>query len=172
MTQHWLSISRDELNNLYDSAFGAMREDWNDQKRAMRHFMNGVLFFQLSALRDEIEKDNVSDEQAEQSMLEDRCLGYLFGLAANYIDLCELPRQSADARAALLDVHVFTFGEDEGTQIAAAQSTRLDLNPLFAVGMEQAHKDANSFKRVMRGAESVPHEGLAELILATITERC
>jgi hypothetical protein len=31
MTQHWLAISREELVELYNSAFAAMRESRNDQ---------------------------------------------------------------------------------------------------------------------------------------------
>ena len=72
MVQHWLAISRDELVELYNSAFASMQEDWNDQPKAMRHFMNGVLFVQLGALRGAVSNNELPAEHAEQ----DRCLGY------------------------------------------------------------------------------------------------
>jgi hypothetical protein len=146
-----------------------MREDWSDQPKALRHLMNAVLFFQLDALRDALDYGNIAQDQAARAMLTDRCLGYFFGLAANYADACGLPQQSVEARAVIYDVHTWTFGADHGRRIVQEQTSRHTLAPTFEIGIEQAHKDVNSFKRALKREEEVPNKGLVEQVHAAIS---
>ena len=100
-------------------------------------------------------------------------LGYLFGLAANFVDACGLDRQGAEAKAALLDVYHFTFGTLNGQNLLLEHNARLpsSFGADFDNGVERAHLDVNRFKRLLKGTDDTPPTGLRDGLLRLCNER-
>jgi hypothetical protein len=169
---HWLRISTEELMDHYFSARAAMNEEAGEAIHYLRHLKNMVLFFQLHELRSAIHSGAMTEAFANDLMRGEFGLGYLFGLAANYVDACDLPRQSTEAKSAIFDVHYFTFGPVESEKVMREQNARgpESFDELYGIALEAAHKDVNSFKRVIsKGLDELPSRGLRDGFLGLRT---
>jgi hypothetical protein len=170
---HWLALPQRDLKTLYDAADAAMRDEWADQAKGFRHLMNCVLFLQLSMARSAIQSGHITAEAAAAAMRGDFGLGYLFGLAASYMDACELPRQGHEARTAIADVHTFTFGRDVGVRVIQEQDARGpdDFGIDFEAGIEAAHRDINAFKRLLMSSDAPLPAGLRDGLVRWTADR-
>ena len=163
----WVQMSEAELGEFYQSASQAMTVYWTNPTKGLRHLMNCVLFIQLLGIRSAVNDGTIEPDAASPILRNDFGLGYLFGLAANYVDACGLNQQSAEAKAAIFDVHVFTFGNAKGHHIIEEQNARSgsSFSEGFQDGMEAAHRDVNCFKRVLKGEDRSPSTRLIEGLL-------
>ena len=96
----WQLMSGKELAGMLTSATEAMNAEWDEPAKTLRHLMNCVLFSQLSALRHSIASGAFGRNARQRILRSGFGLGYLFGLAANYIDAIGLRRESTEARTA------------------------------------------------------------------------
>jgi hypothetical protein len=163
----WQLMSGKELAELLTSETEAMDAEWDEPVKALRHLMNCVLFSQLSALRHSIASGAFGRNGRQRILRSGFGLGYLSGLAANYVDAIGLPRESAEARAAIFDAHAFSFGESArevlGQHSAGAAS---NSRGEFEEGLSAAHRDVNSYKRFLKGKENMPSMGLVDGLLS------
>ena len=86
-------MSLPELDDFLQSAIQAMKAEWAEPVKGFRHLMNTILFLQLCAIRAQVEDKKVEPDVAAAFLRSDFGLGYVFGLAANFVDALSLPRQ-------------------------------------------------------------------------------
>ena len=167
---HWLRLTDAELQDMHASAFESLHADWPEAVSSFRHVMHIVLIEQLMAMREAVRSGAASPAAAQLAMRSDFAMGYLFGLAAAYVDGCGLPRQGRVAVTALFDVHCTTFGPDDGRRSFDLQDGRdpESIGPGFGDGLLAAHDDTRAFRNWLFGRAAPRRAGLRDGLLRAV----
>ncbi len=161
---YWLEVTRAEIAEQANNEYQLVRSTWDDQVQALAHVMKSALYTNIGTVRDAVDARLLTVSDVSSFMGSDYFFGYVFGMAANFIDATGISRETPEAHKALLAAHTIAFGEVRGGQLFEQQSRRQlhPINTSFEDGMEAAHKDVNSFKRVFGGKEAAIHSNLLE----------
>ncbi len=161
---YWLEVPRAEIDEQADNEYQLVRATWDDPSQALAHVMKSTLYTNIGMVRDAVDARFLTMSDVRSFMDSDYFFGYVFGMAANFIDAAGISREAPEAHNALLAVHTIAFGEKLGRQLFEMQSSKQQhcVNPSSEDGMEAAHKDVNSFKRVFGGKQAALHSNLLE----------